>query len=152
MITDTLINNCINLGYTISTDKQLFDVDIAYNLLINESYWSEGLPKDRFKRAVENSMCFGIYQSGTLAGFGRVVTDMATSAYICDVFIRKEHRGHGLGKWLIHNIKTHPDLQGLRRWSLATRDAHGLYAQFGFVPFAEPQLWMEIKTPYVIPS
>lgn len=150
MITDELINNCIQNGYSISTDKQLLDVDSVYYLLVNESYWAKGMPEDVFKRAVENSMCFGIYKDKATVGFARVVTDKATSAYICDVFIRAEHRGHGLGKWLIHTIKSHPELQGLRRWSLATKDAHGLYAQFGFVPFAEPNLWMEIKTPYTI--
>ncbi|OKS86196.1 GNAT family N-acetyltransferase [Mucilaginibacter polytrichastri] len=149
MLTEELIDNCIKAGYCISTDKHLFDIDTAYTLLINESYWAKGMPLAIFKRAVENSMCFGIYHNGTIAGFARVITDNATFAYICDVFIRTEHRGNSLGKWLIHTIRTHPDLQGLRRWSLATKDAHGLYTQFGFVPIAEPESWMEIKTPYV---
>jgi GNAT superfamily N-acetyltransferase len=148
MVTDELINNCIQNGYRISTDKQLLDVDSVYYLLANESYWAKGMPHDIFKRAVENSMCFGIYKDNTTVGFARVITDHATFAYICDVFIRAEHRGHSLGKWLIHIIKNHPELQGLRRWSLATRDAHGLYTQFGFVPLADPNNWMEIKTPY----
>jgi GNAT superfamily N-acetyltransferase len=150
MIPDELINNCIQNGYSISADKQLLDVDFVYYLLVNQSYWAKGMPEEVFKRAVENSICFGIYKDGTTVGFARVISDKATFAYICDVFISTEHRGHGLGKWLISTIRNYPELQGLRRWSLATKDAHGLYAQFGFVPFAEPNHWMEIKTPYII--
>lgn len=150
MISEELISNCLERGYSISTDKALFDIDLAYDLLINDSYWAKGMPKEIFMRAVNNSMTFGIYKNLAMVGFARVITDNATFAYICDVFIRTEHRGHGLGKWLINTIRTHADLQNLRRWSLATKDAHGLYAQFGFAPFAEPEVWMEIKTPYIV--
>ena len=93
-------------------------------------------------------MCFGVYKDGTQAGFTRVVTDQATFAYICDVFILPQYRGHGLSKWLMQAVVDHPELQGLRRWSLATSDAHGLYSQFGFTPISKPEVWMEIFKPY----
>lgn len=135
-------------GYSISTDPALIDIDTAYNFLANDSYWAKGLPRDKFEKAIANSFCFGVYQGDRLAGLARVITDRATFAYLCDVFILPQHRGKGLGKWLIDNIVTHPELQGLRRWSLATQDAHGLYAQFGFGPITFPERWMQIYKPY----
>lgn len=135
-------------GYSITTDNDLIDFDRVYHYLAFESYWATGLTADRQKRAMENSMCFGITKDGKLAGFTRVVTDKATFAYICDVFVLEGHRRLGLSKWLIQTIMDHPDLQGLRRWSLATADAHSLYAQFGFVPLSKPANWMEVYTPY----
>ncbi|MDT3401513.1 GNAT family N-acetyltransferase [Mucilaginibacter terrae] len=136
-------------GYIISTDKQLLDFEVIYNFLNNESYWSKGIPPERLQRAIENSICFGIYKESKLCVFARVVTDMATFAYICDVFVLSNYRGEGLSKWLIQNIFEHPDLQGLRRWSLATADAHGLYEQYGFTVINKPERWMEIFTPYL---
>jgi GNAT superfamily N-acetyltransferase len=137
-----------NEGYFISTDQQLIDFDEVYNFLENESYWSRGVTKERLRRAISNSLCFGIYKNGKQAALARVITDKATFAYICDVFVLQEHRGKGLSKWLIQTIRQHQDLQGVRRWSLATADAHGLYAQYGFVPLTQTDRWMEIFTPY----
>ena len=138
----------IKQGFIISTDKNLLDIDVIYNYLDKESYWSQGIPLEKLKIGIENSMCFGIYKHDEQVGFARVITDKAVFAYLCDVFVLKDYRGIGLSKWLIQTIKNHPELQGLRRWSLATADAHGLYSQFGFTPITKPELWMSIHTPY----
>lgn len=135
-------------GYKISTDKNLLDFEVIFNYLSGESYWAAGIPRERQEKAIQNSMCFGIYHEGKQAGFARVITDNATFAYICDVFVLGAYRGEGLSKWLMQSIVQHPDLQGLRRWSLATADAHGLYKQFGFSPLSKPQNWMEKFKPY----
>ena len=135
-------------GFVISTDKSLIDFETVYSYLTNDSYWARGIKAERLKKAIEHSICFGIYHDGKQAGFARVVTDLATFAYICDVFILPDYRRHGLSKWLMQTIRQHPELQGLRRWSLATLDAHGLYEQFGFTALSKPQNWMEIFTPY----
>jgi len=135
-------------GFSISNDKSLIDFDTVYNYLNEDSYWAQGIPAERLKRAIENSICFGVYYQNKQAGFARVVTDNATFAYICDVFVLADYQRLGLSKWLMQTIGQHPDLQGLRRWSLATLDAHGLYAQFGFTVVARPDRWMEIFTPY----
>jgi len=140
--------NFLKKGFTISTNKSLLDFAAIYKYLNEDSYWAAGIPEDRLKRAINNSMCFGVYKDAAQAGFARIVTDSATFAYICDVFILPEYRGHGLSKWLMQSIAEHPDLQGLRRWSLATADAHGLYSQFGFTPLSKPQNWMEKFKPY----
>ena len=136
-------------GFTITTDKSLIDFDAVFNYLDKESYWAKGIPADRLRKAIDNCMCFGIYKDGNQAGFARVVTDKATFAYICDVFVLPEYRGLGLSKWLIQTIMNHQELQGLRRWSLATLDAHGLYKQFGFSEINNPGHWMQIFTPYI---
>ena len=136
-------------GYSISTDQENMDLEIIFRYLSEESYWSKGILFDTFKRSVLNSVCFGIFLTDRQVGFARVVTDKATFAYICDVFVVHDHRGLGLSKWLIQTILAHPDLQGLRRWSLATADAHGLYSQFGFTQIIRPERWMEIFTPYL---
>lgn len=138
----------LDKGFTISTDKDLIDFEAVYQYLDKKSYWSKGIPAARLQRAIENSMCFGIYKGDKQAAFARVVTDMATFAYICDVFVLPDYRRFGLSKWLIQTIKEHPELSGLRRWSLATADAHGLYEQFGFAVISRPERWMEIFTPY----
>ena len=138
----------IKKGFLISTDKNLLDFDAIFKYLNEESYWSKGITPERLKRAIDNSICFGIYQHQQQAGFARVITDKATFAYICDVFILADHRRSGLSKWLMQTIIQHPELQGLRRWSLATLDAHGLYAQFGFTELSRPERWMEIHAPY----
>jgi GNAT superfamily N-acetyltransferase len=104
------------------------------------------------EKGIANSMCFGIYQQGVQAGFARVVTDNATFGYLCDVFVLPDFRQKGLSKWLVQTIVKHPDLQGLRRWSLATLDAQGLYNQFGFTQIIHPERWMEIHTPYIKPQ
>jgi GNAT superfamily N-acetyltransferase len=150
----TVMNSAFFLkkGYSISTDNTLLNLDRIYKFLDEGSYWANGIPRERLTRAIENSLCFGIYNEDVQAGFARVVTDRATFAYICDVFILPEHRGVGLSKWLIQTIVEYPELQGLRRWSLATSDAHGLYSQFGFTPISRPEVWMEKYTPYRSPN
>ncbi|RKR83833.1 acetyltransferase (GNAT) family protein [Mucilaginibacter gracilis] len=135
-------------GYTISTDKSLLDFEVIFNYLGYESYWSKGIAPETLRKAIDNAMCFGGYHHKKQIGFAKVVTDKATFAYLADVFILEPYRGLGLSKWLVHTIKLHPDLQGLRRWMLATADAHGLYAQFGFEPVNNPERWMQIFTPY----
>ena len=150
----TIMNDDVFLkkGFLISTDKSLLDFDRIYQYLDGESYWAKGIPVERLKTAINNSLCFGVYKNGLMAGFARVVTDKATFAYICDVFILTEFRGAGLSKWLIQTIVGYPELQGLRRWSLATADAHGLYSQFGFTEISRPDRWMEIFKPYQTPK
>ena len=136
--------------FTLTTDPARIDIDLVYRYIAGESYWSRGIPRDRLERAIRNSLCFGIYQGAGQVGFARVVTDRATFAWLGDVFILDEFRGRGLGKWMIASIARHPDLDGLRRWFLATRDAHGLYEQFGWRPLEDPGKFMEIFRPYVI--
>ncbi len=139
-------------GFIISTDNNLIDFEAVYDYLSKESYWAKDIPVETLRRAITNSMCFGIYKENKQVGFARVVTDKATFAYICDVFIFADFRRLGLSKWLIQTIKQHPELQGLRRWSLATADAHSLYAQFGFKSVSRPERWMEVFTPYKLPD
>jgi GNAT superfamily N-acetyltransferase len=126
----------------ISTDRSRLDVDAVHRFL-TQSYWATGIPRETVLRSIENSLCFGVYCDGKQVGFARVISDFATYAYLGDVFVLEFYRGRGLGKWLMECIVSHPTLQGLRRWSLATRDAHGLYAQFGFTPLQAPSRWME---------
>ncbi|HEY8929121.1 MAG TPA: GNAT family N-acetyltransferase [Mucilaginibacter sp.] len=135
-------------GFLISTDKHLLNFDLIYNYLDKDSYWAKGIPAEKLKQAIEGSLCFGVYKDGAQAGFARVITDKATFAYLCDVFILPAYRRNSLSKWLMQTIRNHPELQGLRRWSLATADAHGLYEQFGFTSLSKPQNWMEIYAPY----
>jgi GNAT superfamily N-acetyltransferase len=135
-------------GFTISTDNSLLDFDVIYNFLDKDSYWAQGIPPEKLKTAIGNSLCFGIYKDGRQAGFARVITDKAVFAYLCDVFVLPEYRNLGLSKWLMQTIMKYPELQGLRRWTLATVDAHGLYSQFGFTPLTNAERWMGIFTPY----
>jgi GNAT superfamily N-acetyltransferase len=130
--------------YEISTDPSRLQLD-AIHAYLTRSYWSPGIPKEVVARAIANSMCFGVYLGETQVGFARVVTDKASFAYLADVYVLEEHRGQGLSKRLVQFIQAHPDLQGMRRFLLATRDAHGLYAQFGFQPVARPQSLMELR-------
>ena len=133
-------------NFTISTDKNKIDIDYVHEFLSN-SYWSPGVPMETVKRAMQNSLCFGVYDNGRQVGYARMITDTATFAYLADVFIDENYRGKGLGKWLVKVILAHPDMQGLRRIILATRDAHSLYAQFGFIPFTTPERWMAFSPP-----
>ena len=137
-------------GFQISTDQKLLDFEMIYKYLNEDSYWAQGIPFERLKKGIENSLSFGIYEHTKQVGLARVITDKATFAYICDVFILPDFRRLGLSKWLIQSIVEHPELQGLRRWSLATADAHGLYSQFGFIQLTRPERWMEIFTPYPV--
>jgi GNAT superfamily N-acetyltransferase len=136
-------------GYTISTDNALLNFETIFDYLNLQSYWAKGIQAAKLKTAIDNSLCFGVYQNGAQVGFARVITDKATFAYLCDVFVLPTYRGAGLSKWLVQTILEHPDLQGLRRWSLATLDAHGLYKQFGFKEVSNPEIWMQIFTPYI---
>jgi GNAT superfamily N-acetyltransferase len=137
-------------GFIVSTDPARLDILVIHRFLSEEAYWCQGIPLPVLENAIQHSLCFGVYQEAQpelQVGFARVITDFATYAYICDVFILKECRGLGLGKWLVSCIRAHPHLQGLRRWSLATRDAHSLYAQYGFQPLSNPERWMQIVDP-----
>lgn len=132
--------------YTISTDKQKLDIAYIHQFL-SHSYWAENIPVEIVKRSIEGSLCFGVYEGTKQIGFARVVTDKATFAYLADVFIDEGYRGRGLSKWLVGVIVAYPELQGLRHFLLATRDAHGLYAQLGFKPLAVPERMMHILIP-----
>jgi GNAT superfamily N-acetyltransferase len=119
-------------GFTISTDPSRLDLD-AIHAYLATSYWAKGIPRELFERSLRHSLCFGLYDpQGRQAGFARVVTDLSTFGYVADVFVLEAHRGRGLSKWLMEAIVSHPDLRDMRRWHLVTRDAHGLYARFGF--------------------
>jgi len=133
--------------FRISTDPSLLDLDVIHGFL-TRSYWATGIPRERVERSIRGSLCFGLYaEDGEQAGFARVVTDRATFAYLADVFVLEPWRGRGLSKRLVETVLAHPDLQGLRRFCLATQDAHGLYARYGFAPPADPSRWMEIVRP-----
>jgi GNAT superfamily N-acetyltransferase len=133
--------------FTISTDRNHLQVDVIHKFLSEESYWAKERTREQTQRAIENSLSFGVYKGEKQIGFARVVTDSATFAYIGDVFIVDEFRGQGLSKWLMETIVNHPDLQNLRRWILATRDAHALYEKFGFTELKVPERWMEKTAP-----
>jgi GNAT superfamily N-acetyltransferase len=134
--------------YEISADKQRLDIATIHEYLA-KSYWSPGVPRAVVERAIEGSLCFGVFHQSKQVGFARVVTDKATFAYLADVFILEPHRGKGLSKRLMAFLFAHPDLQGLRRFILATKDAHGLYKQFGFTELANPGRFMELHRPHV---
>jgi GNAT superfamily N-acetyltransferase len=144
--------------FLISTDPARLDLDVIHGFLTN-SYWAKGIPREVVARSIEHSLCFGIYDEGDgnspllaksarsrapQVGFARVVSDFSTVAYLGDVFVLKSHRGRGLSKWMMECIVEHPALQGLRRWILLTRDAHGLYSQFGFTTLKAPERYMEL--------
>ncbi len=135
-------------AYFVTTDPAKIDREMVYGFLV-ESYWSKGIPRDVFERSLAGALCFSAHEGGGQVGFARVVTDRATFAYLADVFVLPAHRGRGLGKLLMETIVAHTDLQGLRRWVLATRDAHGLYARFGFTPLAQPERFMQRWDPDV---
>lgn len=130
--------------FVISTDAGLLDLPLIHDFLSNRSYWATGRPLDVVRRSLDNSLCFGLYERGRQIGFVRIVTDRATFAWLCDVFVLEAYRGQGLSKWLMECVLGHPALQGLRRVLLGTRDAHGLYARYGFTPLADPSKFMEI--------
>ena len=134
-------------NFEISTDKKRLCVDTIQEFLSSESYWANTRTVEQTRRAIANSLCFGMYDGDRQIGFARVVSDLATFAYVGDVFVLKQYRGHGLSKWLMETIVEHSDLQGLRRWILATKDAHGLYEQYGFAPLRFPERWMERTGP-----
>lgn len=129
--------------FTVVTDPSKLDV-VATHRCLSRAYWSEGIPRDVVEKAIANSLCFGLFHGSDQIGFARVVTDRATYAYLCDVYVLEEFRCRGLGMWLMKCVMGRPDLQDLRRFSLATRDAHGLYQKFGFAKLRKPQSQMEI--------
>ncbi len=129
-------------GFSISTDKTKLDLEVICHFLAG-AYWANQRSRDTIKKSLEYSLNFGLYHLGNQIGLARVVTDHATFAYLCDVFVLEEYQGRGLGKFLLQTVLEHPELTNLRRFMLATRDAHGLYSQFGFEALAAPDRWME---------
>jgi GNAT superfamily N-acetyltransferase len=134
--------------YEITCDKSRLDIGAIHGFL-TQSYWSPGIPRAVVERAIDNSLCFGVFYEGKQIGFARAITDKATFAYLADVYVLPEHRGKGVSLRVLENIIRHPDLRGLRRMLLATRDAHSLYEKFGFKPLAAPERIMEIHNPDV---
>ncbi|MFE4813748.1 GNAT family N-acetyltransferase [Peribacillus simplex] len=137
-------------GFAISTNKKYLDVDLIHNFLNREAYWSKGIPKETVMKSIENTtLCFGVYkgeignEGSEQVGFARVITDLATHAYLCDVFILPEYRKLGLSKWLMDVITNHSELEGVRRFMLATNDAHSLYKKYGFNQIDNPELFMQ---------
>ena len=124
------------------------DIDLIHSFL-TRSYWAEGISKEIIRRSIEGALCFGVFENDKQVGFARMITDKATFAYLADVFIIDEYRGLGLSKWLMEVIMSYPDLQGLRRMMLATRDAHELYKKFGFTQLNNVDRWMHIHYPDV---
>ena len=121
------------------------DIDAIHGYL-SCAYWCEGMPRTTLERAMRYSLCFGLFEGENQVGFVRVVTDYTTFAYVCDVFVLESHQGKGLGTWLMQSVMQHPDLQGLRRWQLITRDAHDLYSKVGFTLLSKPERHMEVFT------
>ena len=134
--------------FVISTARGRLDIDVVHTYLAS-SYWAAGMPRDVLERGIENSLIFGIYHGDRQVGFARVITDLATYAYLSDVFVLEDARGQGLSKWLMECVLAHPDLQGLRRFALFTRDAQGLYQRYGFAPARSPSTNLERWTPNV---
>lgn len=135
-------------GIIVTTDPARLDLDVIHGFLAS-SYWATGIPREVVERAIRHSLCIGAFEGDHQIGFARVITDYATYAYVSDVFVLPSHRGRGVGKRVMAAIRAHPDLQGLRRWTLSTRDAHGLYRQFGFAEARHPERLMEILgSPY----
>ena len=135
-------------GFTITTEKEKIDIPYVHRFL-RQSYWACTIPVEVVQRSIEGSLCFAVFHQQKQIGFARVITDEATFAYLADVFIDEHYRGEGLSKWLMEIIMGHPSLQGLRRFMLATRDAHGLYSRFGFSPLTNTDRWMQIHNPDV---
>ncbi len=139
--------------YVVSSDTRHVDRELVWRFLHDDAYWSVGVPRPIMERAIDGSICFSAFDGDPDRGapqvaFARVVTDKATFAWLCDVFVLPEHRGKGVARQLMDAVMAYPDLQDLRNVMLATRDAHGLYARYGFVPLAEPARWMAIRRPY----
>ena len=130
----------------VTTDPARLDVDVIHGFL-SRSYWAAGIPREVVERSIRHSICFGAFEEGRQVGFARVISDFATIAYLGDVFVLEPYRGRGLSKWMLEYIRQHRQLQGLRRWILLTRDAHGLYSNFGFTPIKTPERYMELHRP-----
>ena len=139
-----MIHESSHAGYLLSDDPARLSLEVIHRYLSEESYWAAHIPREIVARSLENSLGIGIYApTGEQVGFARVISDFATYAWLCDVFVHEDYRGKGVGKWLMATIISHPDLHDLRRIMLATRDAHGLYSQFGFTSMNNPERWME---------
>ena len=136
------------MSYEISTDRHRLEIGLIHDFL-RSSYWAQGIPRAVVEKSIQHSLCFGAYLNNKQVGFARVITDFSTFAYVADVFVVPEHRGRSVSKLLVRSILEHPELQGLRRVMLATRDAHRLYAQFGFQPLTHPEYFMGIHNPDV---
>jgi len=132
--------------FEISTDRARLDRTVIHEFL-RESYWARGIPREVVDRSIDNALCFGLFEGSRQVGFARVISDFATFAYLSDVFLLPSHRRRGLAAWLMEVVMSHPDLQNLRRWMLATRDAQPLYRKFGFTALANPERIMEIVLP-----
>jgi len=143
MMQADIVNEWHKDGFVISTDRSRLNIEIIHSFLSTQAYWAIGRSLEVVQQAIENSLNFGVFDRSGQIGFARVVTDFATFAWLADVFIIDEYRGHGLGIWLIEVVTSHPQLQGFRRWILATRDAHELYRRFGFSELANPGRYME---------
>ena len=128
-------------NFSISTDPALLNLDAIADML-GRAYWTHGRTTEMIACTLQHSLAFGVFDGSRQVGLARVVTDYVTFAWLCDVFIHEDYRGRGLGKWLMEGIHSHPDLQGLHRWILATRDAHSLYSQYGWIPLENPEKWM----------
>ena len=135
--------------FSISTDKAKLDLDAIHEFLSTKAYWCINIPKEKVRAAIENSLCFGVYQDKKQIGFARIISDFSTFAYLGDVYVLEEYRGKGLSKWLMETVMNHPHLHGLRRWILLTGDAHGLYKQFGWTSIADPAKWIELHNKHV---
>jgi GNAT superfamily N-acetyltransferase len=135
-----------------STDKERLDVTMIHSFLTNESYWVPGISRSSVEKCIKHSLCFGVYVDGRQIGFARVVTDFVRYAHLLDVFVLPEFRGRGIGKSLMEHILAHPELSTIVRYTLGTQDAHGLYAQYGFTAFANPERQMELLRPPVEPA
>ena len=138
-------------SFLVSSDRALLDFEVIYQFIAN-SYWAKNIPRQTLQKGIDNALCFGLYDSDKQVGFARVISDCATFGYLADVFVLPSHQGKGLGKWLISCIMAHPDLQGLRRFMLATADAHGLYRQFGFDAVNMPERLMQVHKPDIYAS
>jgi GNAT superfamily N-acetyltransferase len=134
-------------AYLLSTDKARLDLEMVHGFLMT-SYWASGISAETVRRSVQNSLAFGVFEGDEQVGFARVVTDYATFAYLADVFVFEPHRGRGLGKWMMETVFSYPELQGLRRWILATWDAHGMYRRYGFAELENPQSFMKKYSSY----
>jgi N-acetylglutamate synthase-like GNAT family acetyltransferase len=134
-------------GFDFSTDKSRLDFEAIYDFLSHRSYWAQNIPREIVQRSIDNALCFGVYERKKQVGFARLITDYATFAYLGDVFVLEEYRAKGLSKKLVAFIRSLPELQELRRWHLITRDAQGLYEQYGFKKVAKPEQHMEISRP-----
>ena len=139
-------------GFCISTNKFKLDITAIHHFLSTEAYWSLDIPLEMVKKSIEHSLNFGLYYNEQQIGFARIISDFSTIAYLGDVYVLSEFRGRGLSKWLMETITSYPELQGLRRWILLTRDAHGLYKQFGWKEIANPERWMELHNKDVYKS